>query len=160
MPEAPNSSLRPATAEDTVFLQAVYASTRAEELAFTGWSGEQKARFCALQFHAQDTHYRQHYPSAQYFVILCENHPVGRLYVDHWENEIRIMDITVLTEYRGRGIGNHLLRMLMAEAEAANKVLSIHVEIMNPARRLYERLGFQMREDKGVHLLMEWTPVR
>lgn len=160
MPEAPASSLRPATAEDTGFLQAVYASTRADELAATGWSGEQKALFCAQQFHAQDIHYRQHYPSAQYLVILCENHPVGRLYVDHWEKEIRIMDISVLTEHRGRGIGNHLLRALMAEAQAAKKLLSIHVETMNPARRLYERLGFQVREDKGLYLLMGWTPVR
>lgn len=153
-------SLRPVTVADADFLCAVYASTRADELAVTGWTDEQKAEFCQMQFTAQDAHYRQHYPTAEFSVVEHDGTPAGRLYVDRWSKEIRIMDIALLPAHRGRGIGTQLLRALMTEAEAAQKLLSIHVERMNPALRLYERLGFKMAEDKGVYLLMEWTPIR
>ena len=158
MSDAAAISLRPVTAEDAGFLLVVYASTRLEELAMTNWNDEQKAQFCAMQFHAQDSHYRLHYPGAQYFVILDGDTPGGRLYVDHWKNEIRIIDIALLPVHRGKGIGTHLLSGLQDQAAAAQKKLSIHVESFNPARRLYERLGFELVEDKGVYQLMEWTP--
>ena len=149
-------TLRVAIAEDAAFLQRVYASTRAEELAMTDWSEEQKAAFCLHQLSAQDSHYRQHYPTAVYSVIERGSERAGRLYVDRWEKEIRIMDITLLPEYRGAGIGTKLLRVLQEEARSAGKVLSIHVEKFNRARHLYERLGFQVAQDKDVYLLMEW----
>ncbi len=154
----PPVSLRAATPQDTEFLAAVYATTRIEELLATDWSDAQKAGFCRMQFTAQDTHYRQHYPTAEFSVIEDSEIPVGRLYVDRWNREIRIMDIAILPEYRGKGIGTRLLAGLQNEAIRTNRHLSIHVERFNPARRLYERLGFRMTEDKGVHLLMEWTP--
>lgn len=150
-------ALRPASAEDTELLVAVYASTRAAELASTDWTDEQKDQFCRMQFQAQDTHYRQHYPGAQFAVIMNGAQAAGRLYVDRWPAEIRIMDIALLPEQRARGIGTHLLRQLQHEAAAAGKALTIHVERFNPALRLYERLGFRVKEDKGVYLLLEWT---
>lgn len=151
-------SLRLATPADTEFLVAVYAATRMEELAVTGWSDEQKAEFCQMQFTAQDSHYRQHYPTAEFSVIEVSGTPVGRLYVDRWKEEIRIMDIAILPEHRGHGTGTRLLAGLQREAAETGRCLSIHVESFNPALRLYERLGFQMTEDKGVYQLMVWTP--
>ncbi|MEA3210571.1 MAG: hypothetical protein QOE70_3628 [Chthoniobacter sp.] len=157
-PVTPHLSLvlRPVRAEDESFLEQVYASTRAEELAVTDWSEEQKTQFLRQQFTAQDAHYRAHYPSAEFSVIEREGLPIGRLYVDRWTKEIRIMDIALLPEHRGAGIGTTLLRELQEEARAAGKSLSIHVEKFNPALRLYERLGFRPIEDKEVYLLMEW----
>lgn len=149
--------LRPARETDVAILRRIYASTRADELAVTDWSEEQKVDFCGMQFAAQDAHYRQHYPTAQFSMIEREGTAVGRLYVDRWEKEIRIMDIALLPEERGAGIATRLLRELQEEARATGKALSIHVERMNPALRLYQRLGFTLREDKGVYLLMEWT---
>lgn len=148
--------LRLATAADAELLCAIYASTRAEELAVTDWSAEQKAAFCRMQFNAQDAHYRANYPTAQFSIIERGGAAIGRLYVDHWKREIRIMDIALLPEHRGSGIGTRLLRELQEQARAAGKALSIHVEKFNPALRLYERLGFTVSEDKGVHLLLEW----
>jgi GNAT superfamily N-acetyltransferase len=149
-------SLRPITPEDDSFLAGVYASTRAEELAVTGWSDEEKAVFCRRQYDAQLAHYRENYPGALLQVIEKAGVPVGRLYVARWEREIRIMDIALLPEHRGAGIGAQLLRDLQDEARSAGKTLSIHVERFNPALRLYERLGFRQVEDKGVYLLMQW----
>ena len=150
-------SLRPVTPEDDPFLAGLYASTRAEELAVTGWSDEEKAVFCRRQFDAQSAHYRENYPGASLQIIERAGEPIGRLYVAHWEREIRIMDIALVPEHRRSGIGTQLLRELQEEARAAGKTLTIHVERFNPALRLYERLGFRQVEDKGVYLLLEWS---
>jgi len=139
-------------------LYGVYASTRQEELAQTGWSEEQKASFLRQQFEAQSRYYREHYAGAEFSVILSDGRPAGRLYVARWPGEIRIVDIALLPERRNRGIGTKLLEDLIAESEASGKPLSIHVERFNPALRLYERLGFREVADKGVYFLMERAP--
>jgi GNAT superfamily N-acetyltransferase len=150
-------SLRLITPEDVPFLARVYASTRWDELAPTGWSDEEKAVFCRRQFDAQSAHYRENYPGASFQVIERAGVPVGRLYVARREREIRIMDIALLPEHRGAGLGTELLRGLQEEARSAGKSLTIHVERFNPALQLYQRLGFQEVEDKGVYLLMRWS---
>ncbi len=151
-----SSRLRAATPEDEQFLRAVYAGTRAEELARVPWSNEQKRAFTDMQFAAQDAHYRQHYPTAQYSIIEVQGAPAGRLYVDRCKNEIRVIDIALLPDHRRAGIGTKLLRELQDEARTAGKTLTIHVEKFNPALNLYHRLGFQQIEDKGVYLFLEW----
>jgi GNAT superfamily N-acetyltransferase len=153
-----NLSLEDATGEDAEFLCGVYASTRADELSVTNWTDEQKAQFCRMQFTAQTTDYRANYPDARCSVIQRGGAPVGRLYVHRIEREIRIIDISLLPEHRGAGIGTRFLRDLQREAASVNKDLTIHVEKFNPALRLYLRLGFQPVEDKGVYLLMKWRP--
>ena len=153
-------SLRPITPEDTSFLARVYASSRAEELAVTGWSEEQKEVFCRRQFDAQAEYYAANYPGASFQVIERDGVSIGRLYVARWEKEIRIVDITLLPEFRGSGLGTELLRDLQGEAQAAGKSLTIHVERFNRALQLYERLGFKEIEDKGVYLLMEWRALK
>jgi GNAT superfamily N-acetyltransferase len=143
---------------DRAFLARVYASTRAEELAQLDWPGEAKVAFLEQQFAAQDAHYRQHYTGASFDVVVDDGADVGRLYVDRWEREIRIMDIAILPDFRGRGIGSRLLASLIEESEGSGKPLTIHVERMNPALTWYERLGFRQSEDRGVYLLMERPP--
>ncbi|MFN2622997.1 MAG: GNAT family N-acetyltransferase [Chthoniobacterales bacterium] len=149
-------SLRPVTTADDSFLARVYASSRAEELAITNWSEEQKADFCRRQFDAQSAYYTANYPTASFQIIERDGWPVGRLYVDRWEKEIRIVDITLLPEFRGSGAGTKLLHDLQEEARVAGKTLTIHVERFNRALGLYQRLGFEQVEDKGVYLLMRW----
>ena len=149
-------SLRPITPEDEEFLARVYASSRAEELAITDWNDEQKADFCRRQFDAQSAYYAANYPEASFQIIERDGVPIGRLYAARWEKEIRIVDITLLPKFRGTGIGTKLLRDLQDDARAAGKSLTIHVERFNRALGLYQRLGFDQVEDKGVYLLMRW----
>jgi len=156
MPADFSPRLRPITPADESFLARVYASTRWEELAPTGWSDEEKAVFCRRQFDAQSTHYREHYPEAAFQIIERDGEPIGRLYVARWEKEIRIVDISLLPECRGTGLGTKLLRDLQKEARTSGKSLTIHVERFNRALQLYQRLGFKEIEDKGVYLLMKW----
>jgi ribosomal protein S18 acetylase RimI-like enzyme len=155
---SPAVTFRPIQPEDQEFLCRLYASTRREELAPVPWSEEQKAVFLRMQFEAQHRHYQQHYPGARFDLVLADGEPIGRLYVEEWPSQIRLIDIALLPEQRNRGLGGRLLRDVMAEAERAGKPLTIHVEKFNPALRLYRRLGFRSIEDKGVYDLMEWRP--
>lgn len=150
-------TLRPAAATDRDLLYRIYAATRTEELAPVPWSDEQKVVFLRQQFEAQDLHYRRHYPSASFQIIEVGKEPAGRLYVDRWASEIRLMDIALLPEFRNRGVGSRLLHELLAEARASGRAVSIHVERNNPALRLYERLGFRPEGEHGIYLLMRWT---
>ena len=148
--------MRPATDADLPFLFRLYASTREEELAtVVDWSEEQKQAFLRQQFEAQHAWYREQYADAAFDVVEVDGEPAGRFYVDRWEREVRIVDISLLPEHRGRGLGGALLAALFAEADAAGKPVSVHVERFNPALNLYTRLGFLFREDKGVYLLLE-----
>jgi ribosomal protein S18 acetylase RimI-like enzyme len=133
----------------------VYGSTRAEELAAVPWDDAQKNAFLRAQFDAQDAWWREHYAAATFDVVLVDGEPAGRLYVHRGPSEFRIVDIALLPEHRGGGVGTRLLRDLVTEADAAGKSVTIHVERMNPALRLYERLGFALAEDKGVYLFLE-----
>lgn len=148
-------TLRPVTADDEPFLLEVYASTRVDEMALVPWSSEQKRAFVSAQFKAQQEHYQKTYPSACHQVILSGGHMVGRLYVAKLENEIRILDLTLLPKDRNRGIGSGLLENLKDEAKGLGLPLRIYVETFNPSLNLFRRLGFTPGEQQGMHVLMD-----
>jgi ribosomal protein S18 acetylase RimI-like enzyme len=154
----PSIALRAASEQDLAFLFRIYASTREEELRPTGWSEEQKRAFLAMQFDAQHRYYHEHFPAARFDVIEVEGDPAGRFYVHRSDDEIRVIDIALLPEYRGAGIGGTLLRELQAEAASQSRPIIIHVEQSNPAIRLYSRLAFQPTTDHGVYKEMIWIP--
>ena len=149
-------TFRPAASDDEAFLLAVYGSTRADELALTNWDEAQRDAFLKMQFSAQQSHYREHYPEGEHYVILVDGHPAGRLYVANIPDQIRIMDITILPEHRGAGLGTPIIRELMAEAATVGKPLRIYVESFNPSRSLFERLGFVKAGESGYSYLLEW----
>jgi ribosomal protein S18 acetylase RimI-like enzyme len=149
-------TFRPIVDADLPFLTRLYGSTRAHELAPVPWSEAEKDAFIDMQFRAQHAHYVQHYPTARFLMVLRADVPAGRLYVDRWAREHRIMDIAFMPEHCGQGLGTALLGDLLAEGAAAGKCVTIHVEKNNPAMRLYRRLGFVAVEDKGVYDLMRW----
>jgi GNAT superfamily N-acetyltransferase len=152
------ATLRPVTDADRAFLVGLYASTREEELAHVGWDEAEKRAFIEHQFTAQDAAYRGNYPGATLDVIEVDGAPAGRLYVHRGASDIRIMDIVLELGFRGRGIGTSLLSSLMEEADASGRKLSIHVEMNNPARTLYDRLGFEPAGSHGIYVLMERPP--
>ena len=102
------------------------------------WTDEMKDAFVRQQFTAQHAWYQEHYQGATFDVVLIDGIPAGRLYVHRRPDEIRLRDV-------------------LAEGEAVGKPVTIHVEVYNPAMRLYERLGFKPVEDRGVYYLMKWS---
>ncbi len=145
------------TGADLPFLLRVYASTRAEELAMTTWDESEKESFVKMQFEAQHGYYQKQFPHAGYQIIEKDADPIGRLYLDRRPQELRIIDIALLPEQRGTGIGGALMQRVLDEAALLGKPVRIHVEKNNPAMHLYDRLGFRQTEDQGVYWLMEWT---
>ena len=157
-PEPANITLRPVAADDYEFLVEVYGSTRAEELALVPWTTEQQQAFVRSQFAAQQDHYAKKYPTASHDIIMSDNRPVGRLYVARLDQEIRIVDLTLLPAERNAGIGSYLIKQLLNEANRSGKVTRIYVEEFNPSLRLFERLGFSPSEQHGIHLLLQCNP--
>jgi ribosomal protein S18 acetylase RimI-like enzyme len=151
-------ALRPLGDDEDEFSARVYASTRQEELAPLPWTAEQKAAFLAQQFAAQSAHYAKHYCDASWDVITVDGRRAGRLIVHRGHAEINVVDIALLPEFRDRGVGTTLLRAILAEADAAELPVTVHAEHTNPARQLYQRLGFVPVEDLGVYLKLERRP--
>jgi ribosomal protein S18 acetylase RimI-like enzyme len=127
-------------------------------MAIVPWSDDVKSAFLQMQFEAQTRHYDTSFPKAEFSIVEIDGERGGRLYLDRREDEIRIVDIALLPEFRGRGIGSELLRSVLLEAEQREMAVRIHVEHNNPALRLYERLNFSHVDSNGVYHLMEWTP--
>lgn len=151
-------TLRPENPADQPFLLQLYASTRAEEMKLVPWDAAQKEAFLRTQFQLQALHYHKHYPDAGYSVILLEGRPIGRLYLDRGPEKFELLDIALVPQHRGAGIGTALMRQVITEAASARKPLYIYVERDNPALRLYERLGFRLINEVGIHFFMEWLP--
>jgi ribosomal protein S18 acetylase RimI-like enzyme len=128
---------------------------REPELQQLAWTDDQKAMFVRHQFDAQSAHWRENYHDTSFDIIERDGIPIGRLYVARWHDEIRIVDIALMPEHRGVGLGAALLQELFDEGDRTGRPVTIHVEIYNPARRLYERLGFVLKEEKGIYHLME-----
>jgi len=149
-------ALREATPGDDEFLVRLYGSVRQEELALTGWDAAQCDAFIRMQFAAQQLHYQTHYPTGVHQIILLDTEAVGRIYWANLKDELHFIDITVLPEYRNRGIGTPLLKRLLAQAASEDKPARIYVESFNPSLRLFERLGFTCAKAEGYLLLLEW----
>ena len=151
-------TLRPVSPEDHEFLVEVYANTRAEEMALLPWTNEQREAFVRWQFAAQQEHYAKHYPAANHDIIMIDGRKIGRLYVARLDQEIRIVDITLLPIERNNGIGSYLITQLLDEADRSRKITRIYVEEFNPSLSLFTRLGFSPSKQDGIHLLMQRTP--
>jgi GNAT superfamily N-acetyltransferase len=147
--------LRPRTPADQNFLAALYAETREEELRPALWTEEQKRAFLRDQFHKQHAHYLAHYPAAEWWVIVSNGEPVGRIYLEQTEAELRLMDIALSGTHRGQGLGARLIDAVLRRADEAGVPVRLHVEPFNPALRLYTRRGFHHCETRGVYWFME-----
>lgn len=161
LPEALQSTglaLRPETDEDLPFLMQVFASTRADELAIVPWALEQKRAFLIHQFGAQRQHYRSYFPNAAFDVLERNGSAIGRLYVDERETRVHILDIALMPESRGGGIGTAILSAIQDYAATQAKGVDIFVERMNPAKTLYDRMGFKVIREEEIYLEMDWTP--
>ena len=102
------------------------------------------------------------YPTCEFLIVEKPNgasfEPIGRLYIDRWPDQIRLVDIALLPAHRGAGYGSALLQSILAEGRASGLAVSIHVEANNPAMSLYRRLGFLHVDTNGVYHLMRWEP--
>jgi ribosomal protein S18 acetylase RimI-like enzyme len=152
-------ALRPRVPADSEFLLRVYAASGSEATALpTEWPDAQKDAFLRFQFRAQDTHYRTRYPRARYDVIVRDGEDIGRMYVEHTSYRIHILDIALLPDHRNQGIGRALVRAVLDDAARSGKIVTLHLELHNRARALYQRMGFTVAGNAGVYQVMHWIP--
>lgn len=151
-------NLKSITEENREFLCRVYISSREDEMGIRDWVEEERNKFLHSQFNIQHEYYMKSYKNPSFDIILLGNIPIGRLYVDRSEKEVRIIDISLLKEYRGHGIGRELLNTLIKESEDRNLQLTLHVEYYNFARKWYERIGFRQHGENGVYIFMVRKP--
>ncbi len=149
---------RDITDDDLPFLRRLYRTTREDEMAQVPWSESEKQAFLEQQFAFQHDYYTKNFGKASFQLVLLDGEPAGRLYLDRRDDEIRLIDIALLPEHRGQGIGGGLMRDVLAEGRRSGLPVRIHVEQNNPALRLYRRLGFERVGDVGIYYLMEWDP--
>jgi GNAT superfamily N-acetyltransferase len=150
-------ALRKVTVDDDAFLLSVYESTRADELGQAEWQPGQKEAFLKWQFDLQRREYDARFPDAEYYVILIDDQPAGRIWIGRDADQIRLLDIALLPDFQKRGAGTALLLALIDESARAQKTLRHMVFVLNnDAHRFYERLGFVVIDDLGAYKHMEW----
>lgn len=147
-----NLSSRAATEGDNSFLMELFASTRPQEMAFFGANENQKRAFVSMQFSILP----RSYPTAEHTIIMAANVPIGRTIIDRQSDELRLVDIALLPEFRNRGVGAFLVQQLLDEGRQKQLPVRLQVFKYGDAVRFYERLGFKLIEEDGSHLKMEW----
>jgi ribosomal protein S18 acetylase RimI-like enzyme len=151
-------SLRPASVNDDDFLLDVYTNTRKDEMATWGWSTAEQSIFIRMQYEARKRGYATSYPSAESAVIFLGDLPAGSVMIFRGPSEIRLVDIALLPEFRGRGLGREVITMLIAEATHRGCPLRLSVLRSNRATHLYERLGFIPTGGDAMYCEMECRP--
>jgi len=155
---APSSvcKLRPAQPEDASFLFQLFAETQ-DQLAGLRSNETLWASLIEMQFRGRAATYAAQYPGAEDLILLDEDdQPIGRLLLDRNAFRWRVVDIAIQAARRGQGWATQVLRQCQREATAAGVGLALQVNLENPARRLYERLGFQVESQDALSLEMVW----
>lgn len=79
---------------------------------------------------------------------------VGRLILARTGDELRVVEIGLFPEHRGRGLGGAVLADVFATARAEGRVVRGTVRRDNPARRLYARLGMQVEAEHDLDVAL------
>jgi GNAT superfamily N-acetyltransferase len=153
-------AVRPALAQDEIFLYELYSAVRGPEFAHAPISPSQKEHLIRMQFHGQMSAYTQMYPNSCYHVVLLDSKPVGRLWVAPGEREFHLVDIAVHPSLQSKGIGSVLVQRLQAEAAKSRLPISSCVFKFNPgSMRFHKRLGFAIVREDELYFHMEWKPL-
>lgn len=139
--------LRRATVTDTKFLWEVFRVSMKDYITQT--RGEWKEQ-------REESQFRQQLDLSAAQVIESKNLDVGFIMAPTKDNARWIHTICIVLEHQNRGIGTEVVRSVIAEAERQNMPLYLSVLKVNPARRLYERLGFVVIEDTEHHFTMKF----
>jgi ribosomal protein S18 acetylase RimI-like enzyme len=136
-------SLRPVVAGDEPFLRALFRSVRWDEFAALGWPDAARAQFIDTQYDYQQRHYAHALAGTDHAVIEQGGAPIGRLSLRREGPALHLVEISLLPDCRGQGLGARLLAQLQDEARALGcREVRLEVAEGNPARRLYARMGF------------------
>ncbi|MBV9671813.1 MAG: GNAT family N-acetyltransferase, partial [Verrucomicrobia bacterium] len=136
-------SLRPVQTDDEDLLFELFKDSRKEELDLTHWGANEKDCFLRWQYKLRNASFQNQFPASNHWIILADQRPIGSYRVQLDRTELRLIDIALRAEERGKGIGTILLRRLINESIATDKPIRLHVEQRNRAFQWYIRFGFR-----------------
>lgn len=148
--------LRPVEPADGAFLFRLYASTREEELAAWDWPPAQREMFLRMQFTMRSRGHAAAHPAAQGSIILQNEIAVGTCLVSETGDHVHLVNLALLPEHRGAGLGRRVIESLQTLAAETARPLRLTVAHDNRAARLYARLGFVATGQDEVYTRMEW----
>jgi ribosomal protein S18 acetylase RimI-like enzyme len=139
--------LRHATADDIAFLWDVFRLSMRDYITQArGEWNEQR----------EESQFRHQLDLTTTQVIRTNNLAVGFIMAPMKDGARWIHTICIAPEHQNRGIGTEVIRLVIAESEKQEMELFLSVLKVNPARRLYERLGFRVIEEAKHHLRMQF----
>lgn len=148
-----NLVLRPVDAADEEFLFALFVSSRDIDFSFV--PQPQRSAILRMQFRAQHETYSRRYPHGVHSIICVNGLDAGRIWVAETAEEITVIDIALLPEYRNRGIGGRIYTGLIERAGIAGMPLQVTVSTANPGSlRFHERLKFRRTAADGMYISM------
>ena len=144
-------TLRHATADDQPFLEDLFRASRRDE--FTSVDPELIDDLLRHQHLARSQAYADAFDPTGDHVIVHDDGPVGRIWIDSSSDEWTLVDLAVLPDYQQLGIGSVLVGDLVDQAEQADATVRLTVRADNlGAQRLYFRNGFTVEHADGVDL--------
>jgi GNAT superfamily N-acetyltransferase len=143
--------LVPATEAD---FEAVYAITMATMLAYV------EATWGAWSENEHRTRIRESFDPATHRMIHIDGERAGVLAVEEHTDRLQLVKVFLLAPYQGRGIGSTIVRQVMERGRSLGKPVCLRVLRVNPAQRLYRRLGFVVTEETPERLFMRWDADR
>lgn len=159
---SPDIHCRPVTTQlsdqDEAFLRRLIIATMAEELAAWAWPEAMRDQLLDMQYRIRRQGIAANYPTAERFLVIQGGEPVGWVVVSRSEVELHIIDLAILPDRRGCGIGTAVLSSLLVESDRCRVPARLHVNVTNRAVHLYERLGFVRTGGDEVQHIMERPP--
>jgi GNAT superfamily N-acetyltransferase len=143
---------------DEAFFFALFAATRAAEMASMPIDAKAKDFLLRVQHRSMTETYRREYPNARWEVIELEGEPVGRLVTDVGDACITYVDIAILPQAQGRGLARRVMLKALEEPRRLGLPARVSVLMQNVASlRLCERLGFVRVEESPPFVRLEWV---
>ncbi len=140
--------LRQVTEADYAFLYSLHTTTMKEYVTQTwGWDET-----------IQQTMFRDKFDPGRSHIVEVDGRAVGVLSVERRPGTLFLANLQILPEEQGRGLGTAIISTLLAQASGSGISVTLQVLKVNPARRLYERLGFVIVGETTTHYLMSVTP--
>jgi len=107
---------------------------------------------------AQAVSFQQQWSSSQVRIMVLEGVDIGWLQTITQDDELFIAQMIIDRLFQRKGIGTEVMKYLISEAGCANQAVRLNVVKINPARRLYERLGFQITHEDDRKFYMKREP--
>lgn len=151
-------NLRPIESQDQPFVKQLFRSVR-PHLALPGLPTDVVEALITQQYQLQQNHYATQWPTASSFIILLANGAIGKIVLNEGKQSLHIIDLALMPEHRGKGVGTALLRTIQAVADKNGASVGLSVDKQNSlAKKLYLSLGFRVRDTSDTHESMIFVP--